>query len=55
MFDFERDRQPTMSSATLTLAVDPAYDFEAWHADVDRRPDKHMIDLPAGGELAIST
>ena len=50
-FDFSESGSLRMSIGDVTLAVEPAYDFEAWHA-TGPWPEKHMIICQPGGGIA---
>ena len=51
VFDFSETGNLRMSIGDITLAADPAYDFEAWHA-TGPWPEKHMIICQPGGGIA---
>jgi hypothetical protein len=50
-FDFKDNGSLRMRTDSITIAVEPAYDFEAWHA-TGPPPEKHMIICQPGGGIA---
>ncbi len=50
-FDFSESGSLRMSVGPVTMAVEPAYDYEAWHA-TGPPPEKHMIICQPGGGIA---